>query len=101
MALFTFAMSTLVAVYVTVGTLGLPQVPLLIQDPSIVASQDFLAEIIPKYLDLRAIRIVTGGPKETTFILEQRFDHIFYTGSPNVAKIIQKAAAKNLTPTSE
>ena len=60
-----------------------------------------MAEIFPKYLDSLAIRVVTGGPKETTLILEQRFDHIFYTGSTNVGKIIQKAAAKNLTPTSE
>lgn len=64
-----------------------------------VASQDLMLEIIPKYLDSSAIRVVTGGPKETTLILEQRFDQIFYTGSANVAKIIQKAAAKNLTPT--
>ena len=64
-----------------------------------VASQDLLFEIIPKYLDSSAIRVVTGGPKETTLILEQRFDHIFYTGSANVGKIVQKAAAKNLTPT--
>lgn len=64
------------------------------------ASQDLVVDMIPKYLDSSAIRVVTGGPKETTFILEQRFDQIFYTGSPNVGKIIQKAAAKNLTPTS-
>ena len=64
-----------------------------------VASQDLMSEMIPKYLDSSAIRVVTGGPKETTLILEQRFDQIFYTGSANIAKIIQKAAAKNLTPT--
>lgn len=65
------------------------------------ASQDLLVEIIPKYLDPSAIQVSTGGPKETTSILEYRFDHIFYTGSPNVGKIIQKAAAKHLTPTSK
>ena len=65
-----------------------------------VASQDLMSEIVPRYLDSSAIRIVTGGPKETTLILEQRFDQIFYTGSASVGKIIQKAAAKNLTPTS-
>ena len=64
------------------------------------ASQDLLAELVPKYLDESAVRVVTGGPKETTLVLEQRFDHIFYTGSPNVGKIIQKAAARNMTPTS-
>lgn len=32
-------------------------------------------------------------------ILERRFDHIFYTGSPNVARTVSAAAAKHLTPT--
>ena len=63
------------------------------------ASQDLMAEIVPKYLDQDAIQIVTGGPKEASLILEHRFDHIFYTGSPKVGKIVQAAAAKNLTPT--
>ena len=64
------------------------------------ASQDLLAELVPRYLDASAIRVVTGGPKETTLVLEEKFDHIFYTGSPNVGRIIQKAAARNMTPTS-
>ena len=42
-----------------------------------MASQDFMAEILPKYLDQEAIQIVTGGPKETGLILERRFDSIF------------------------
>lgn len=35
---------------------------------------------------------------QTTALLEQRFDKIFFTGSAHVAKIISAAAAKNLTP---
>ena len=64
-----------------------------------VATQELLEELFPKYLDQSAIRLVTGGPQETSFILEQRFDHIFFTGSPNTGKIIAQAAAKHLTPT--
>ena len=64
------------------------------------ASQDLLAELVPRYLDQNAVKVITGGPKETTLVLEQKFDHIFYTGSPNVGMIIQKAAARTLTPTS-
>ncbi|KAK3168341.1 hypothetical protein OEA41_004788 [Lepraria neglecta] len=64
-----------------------------------VACQDLMAELIPKYLDQEAIQVVTGGPEETTMMLERRFDHIFYTGSPRIAKIISAAAAKHLTPT--
>ena len=35
---------------------------------------------------------------ETTELLKERFDYIFYTGSTNVGKIIHKAANKYLTP---
>lgn len=63
------------------------------------ASQDLMAELISKYLDPDAIRVVTGGPKETTLILERRYDSIFFTGSPKIAKVVSTAAAKHLTPT--
>ena len=35
---------------------------------------------------------------ETTALLEQQWDHIFFTGGPAVAKVVMTAAAKNLTP---
>ena len=35
---------------------------------------------------------------ETTELLKERFDYIFYTGSTNVGKIIRKAANEHLTP---
>lgn len=57
-----------------------------------------LTDLIGKYLDSSAIRVVEGGVPETTELLEQRFDHIFYTGNGTVARIIMAAAAKNLTP---
>ncbi len=64
-----------------------------------LASQNLMAEILHKYLDPEAIQIATGGPKETGLILERRFDAIFYTGSPMIAKSVSAAAAKHLTPT--
>ena len=63
------------------------------------ASQDLMANILPRYMDQEAIQILTGGPKETGLILERRFDMIFYTGSAKVAKLVSAAAAKHLTPT--
>ncbi|KAL6230146.1 hypothetical protein BDW75DRAFT_248930 [Aspergillus navahoensis] len=64
-----------------------------------VHSHNLLLELVPKYLDQSAIRIVAAGPTEMGYILDHRFDQIFYTGSPNVAKIVAKAAARFLTPT--
>lgn len=62
------------------------------------ACQDLMMELIPQYLDSDAIRCVSAGPQEMQHILERRFDHIFYTGSGNIAKIVYTAAAKHLTP---
>ena len=57
-----------------------------------------IAELIPQYLDERVVRIVTGGVTETTELLAERFDHIFYTGNGVVGRVVMAAAAKNLTP---
>ncbi|KAF9936145.1 aldehyde dehydrogenase 3, member A2 [Mortierella alpina] len=57
-----------------------------------------LSKLLPAYLDQRAYRIVNGAADETTLLLEHKFDHIFYTGSGQVGRIIMTAAAKQLTP---
>ncbi|KAF3429543.1 hypothetical protein E2986_00708 [Frieseomelitta varia] len=62
------------------------------------ATSAVLAKIIPKYLDQECIHVVLGGVSETTELLKQRFDYIFYTGSTTVGKIIRNAANKFLTP---
>ncbi len=61
------------------------------------ATSAALARWIPDYLN-GAVTIIEGGVPETTELLEQRFDHIFYTGNGRVGRIIMAAAAKNLTP---
>ena len=57
-----------------------------------------LASLLPRYLDTDAFAVVEGGIPETTELLEQRFDHILYTGNERVAKVVMTAAAKHLTP---
>jgi aldehyde dehydrogenase (NAD+) len=57
-----------------------------------------LAKYVPEYMDPEAITLVEGGVEETTALLEQRFDHIFYTGNGQVARVVMEAAAKHLTP---
>lgn len=56
------------------------------------------AELIEQYMDTDAIAVVEGGPKETTDLLAEPFNHIFYTGGGRVGRIVMKAAAENLTP---
>lgn len=57
-----------------------------------------LATLVPKYLDSSAIALVEGGVPETTELLTQHFDHIFYTGNGTVGRVVMAAAVKNLTP---
>ena len=62
------------------------------------ATQDLLLELVPKYLDNSAIKVITGGASEVGQLLELKWDSIFYTGGSKVARIISAAAAKHLTP---
>lgn len=68
--------------------------------PSEIASQSaaLVEELIAAYLDPLAIRAATGGVQETSYILNKRWNIIFYTGSTKVGHIIAAAAAKHLTP---
>lgn len=44
------------------------------------ASADVLAKLIPEYLDVDAFSVGLGAVPETTALLEQKWDHIFFTG---------------------
>lgn len=57
-----------------------------------------LARLVPRYLDAEAVQVVEGAVPETTELLEQRFDHIVYTGGAGVARVVMRAAAEHLTP---
>jgi aldehyde dehydrogenase (NAD+) len=57
-----------------------------------------LAEFVPKYLDPDAASVAIGGVPETSALLEQHWDHIFFTGGTSIGRIVMTAAAKNLTP---
>ncbi|XP_076659458.1 aldehyde dehydrogenase type III isoform X5 [Halictus rubicundus] len=62
------------------------------------ATSELFARIIPQYLDSECVQVVLGGINETTELLKQRFDYIFYTGSTTVGRIVRDAANKFLTP---
>jgi len=57
-----------------------------------------MAKLLPRYLDREAFAVVEGGVPETSALLEERFDKIFFTGSSRVGRIVMTAAAKHLTP---
>jgi aldehyde dehydrogenase (NAD+) len=57
-----------------------------------------LVRLINDHFDPAFLKVVEGGINETTALLENKFDKIFFTGSASVGKIVYQAAAKNLTP---
>ncbi|XP_032901617.1 aldehyde dehydrogenase family 3 member A2-like [Amblyraja radiata] len=59
---------------------------------------ELLAQLLPQYLDKDAYPVITGGAEVAAELLKHPFDHILYTGSTAVGRIVMEAAAKHLTP---
>lgn len=57
-----------------------------------------MARLLPQYVDPGAVIVVEGGVEETTALLVEHWDHIFFTGSTAVGRVVAEAAAKHLTP---
>lgn len=57
-----------------------------------------LTEMIQRTFMSQYINIVEGHREVNEELLEQRWDIIFFTGSPALGRIVMQAAAKNLTP---
>lgn len=62
------------------------------------ATSALIANLVPQYLDKQAVVVFEGGREVATYLLNKRFDHIFYTGGEAVGKIVMQAAAQFLTP---
>ncbi len=57
-----------------------------------------IAKLVQQYFDKDIFAVVEGGVDESTELLQQRFDKIFFTGSTRVGKIVMRAAAEQLIP---
>ncbi|WP_078551495.1 aldehyde dehydrogenase [Bacillus alkalicellulosilyticus] len=55
-------------------------------------------QLISKHFDEKYVAVVEGEVETSQALLEERFDHIFFTGSVEVGKLVMEAAAKYLTP---
>lgn len=58
----------------------------------------FLKKLISDLFDENEVTVVEGGHSVADALLEMPFDHIFFTGSPNIGKKVMTAASKNLAP---
>jgi aldehyde dehydrogenase (NAD+) len=59
---------------------------------------DLLARLLPLAFPPEVVQVVIGDGAVAAQLLEQRFDHIFFTGGSRVGRLVMAAAAKHLTP---
>ena len=62
------------------------------------ATSELLQKLISDIFPEKYIAVVTGGREENAYLLEKKFDYIFFTGSKAVGKLVLEKAAKHLTP---
>lgn len=56
------------------------------------------AQLIAKYFDESVVTVINGGPEVGAEFSRLPFDHILFTGSSRVGKMVMQAASENLTP---
>jgi len=57
-----------------------------------------MAEIIRNNFEQDHVTVADGGVEVSKALLQEKFDHIFFTGSTNVGKMVMRAASQHLTP---
>jgi aldehyde dehydrogenase (NAD+) len=62
------------------------------------ATSNAIAQVLRSIYPEEYIAVVEGGREQNTALLEEKYDYIFFTGSPTVGRLVMESAAKNLTP---
>ena len=81
-----------------VGAISAGCTAVLKPSPYVPTVSKVIEEMITETFDKRYVTVVQGNRDVNTALLEQRWDLIFFTGSPALARTVMAAAAKNLTP---
>lgn len=62
------------------------------------ATSNIIKTIITEVFPTEYVAVVTGGREENNFLLDEKFDYIFFTGSKAVGSLVLQKAAPHLTP---
>lgn len=62
------------------------------------ATGSLIRELIESAFPAEYVAVVLGGREENAFLLEEKFDYIFFTGSKAVGQTVLQKAAVHLTP---
>ena len=81
-----------------VGAISAGCTAVLKPSPYVPNVSKIIEEMISEAFDERYISVVQGNRTVNTALLEQRWDLIFFTGSPSLGKKVMEAASRHLTP---
>jgi aldehyde dehydrogenase (NAD+) len=81
-----------------VGAISSGCTAILKPSPYVPNVSKVIEDMITATFDKSYIAVVQGNRIVNEVLLENRFDIIFFTGSPQLGKLVMNAAAKNLTP---
>ncbi len=81
-----------------VGAIAAGNTVIIKPSPYSKHTADIMQKIITETFDPSYVAIFQGHRDVNQFLLEQKFDFIFFTGSPNTGKTVMSYASKNLTP---
>jgi aldehyde dehydrogenase (NAD+) len=84
--------------YPLVGAIAAGNCAVLKPSELTVNTSALVKKIADETFERHLVAVVEGGPETTGELLEVKFDHIFFTGSERVGRIVYEAAARNLTP---
>ncbi|MDE7464699.1 MAG: aldehyde dehydrogenase, partial [Clostridiales bacterium] len=62
------------------------------------ATAEIMAKIIAEVFDERHVAAISGGREENAYLIESKFDYIFFTGGKKVGQLVYEKAAANMTP---
>ena len=81
-----------------VGAISSGCTAILKPSPYVPHVSKVLEEMIKESFSPEFIAVVQGNREVNTALLEQRFDIIFFTGSPDLGRKVMRAASEHLTP---
>ena len=62
------------------------------------ATAELMKSLLAEAFEEDHVAVITGGPAVGEAFTGLKFDHLFYTGSTQVGRLVAKAAAENLVP---
>ena len=81
-----------------VGAISAGCTAVLKPSPYVPNTSKVLEEMIKETFCPEYIAVVQGNREVNTVLLEERYDLIFFTGSPQLGRTVMRAASENLTP---